>query len=67
LGSAPPAATPVLYHGQIVALNGNRLAASVHSSDGHSLTLHVALAVNTDAGTVSGTLAASPTIPGNGE
>ncbi len=59
LGSAPPA-TPVLYHGRIVALNGSRLVASVRSSDGHSLLLHVALVVNTGAGTVSGTLAAAP-------
>jgi hypothetical protein len=66
LSSAPPA-TPVLYHGRIVALNGNRLVASVRSSDGHSLSLHVALAVNTDAGTVSGTLAASPITTGSGE
>ncbi len=59
LSSVPPG-TPVLYSGQIVALNGSRLLASVRSGDGHSLSLRVALAVNTGAGTVSGTLVASP-------
>jgi sulfoxide reductase heme-binding subunit YedZ len=66
LGSAPPA-TPVLYHGRILALNGSHLVASVRSSEGHSLSLQVALAVNTGAGTVSGTLAASPTATEGGE
>jgi len=66
LGSAPPV-TPVLYSGRIVSLNGSRLLASVRSSDGHSLSLQVALAVNTGAGTVSGTLAASPTATEGGE
>ena len=66
LSSVPPA-TPVLYHGRIVALNGSHLVASVRSSDGHSLSLQVALAVNTGAGTVSGTLVASPTTTESGE
>lgn len=66
LSSVPPA-TPVRYHGRIVALNGSHLVASVGGSDGHSLSLRVALAVNTGAGTVSGTLAASPTTTGSGE
>lgn len=57
LGSS---SAPVIYRGRIVALDGNRLLASVHSSDGHGFSLQVALAVNPDAGTVSGTLAASP-------
>ena len=64
LGSSP---TPVVYRGRIVSLNGNRLAASVRSSDGRSLSLQVALAVNAGAGTVNGTLAASPTSSGGGE
>jgi sulfoxide reductase heme-binding subunit YedZ len=59
--------TPAVYRGRIVALNGSRLVASVRSSDGHSLSLQVALAVDTGAGTVSGTLAASPTASGGGE
>jgi len=57
LGSPP---TPVVYSGKIVALNGDRLLASVRSPEGRSLSLQVALAVNAGAGTVSGTLAASP-------
>jgi Ferric reductase like transmembrane component len=64
LGSPP---TPVVYTGKIVALNGNRLLAKVRSSEGRSLSLQVALAVNAGAGTVSGTLAASPTASGGGE
>jgi hypothetical protein len=66
LGSAAPA-TPVLYQGRIVALNGSRLVASVRSSEGHSLSLQVTLAVNARAGTVSGTLSASPTTSGGRE
>ncbi len=58
LGSPP---TPAVYLGKIVALNGNRLLARVRDSNGQSLSLQVALAVNAAAGTVSGTLAASPT------
>lgn len=57
LGSPP---TPVNYHGTILALDGNRVLASVRDSEGHTLTLQVTLAVNEQAGTVSGTLAASP-------
>jgi sulfoxide reductase heme-binding subunit YedZ len=55
------------YRGRIVALNGSRLVASVRSSEGHSLSLQVALAVNAGAGTVSGTLSAAPTTTGGGE
>lgn len=57
LGSPP---TPVSYHGSIVALDGNRLLANVDDAEGHRLSLQVALAVNTEAGTVTGTLVASP-------
>jgi len=64
LGSPP---TPVVYTGKILALNGNRLLARVRSSDGRSLSLQVALAVNASAGTVAGTLAASPETSGHGE
>jgi len=64
LGSA---STPAIYRGRIVALNGSRLLASVRSGDGHSLSLQVALAVDSGAGTVSGTLAASPTATEGGE
>jgi hypothetical protein len=39
----------------------------VRSSEGHSLSLQVALAVNAGAGTVSGTLSAAPTTTGGGE
>lgn len=58
LGSPP---TPVSYHGDILALNGDRLLANVRDGEGHSLSLQVALAVNARAGTVSGTVSASPT------
>jgi Ferric reductase like transmembrane component len=57
LGSPP---TPVSYHGTILALDGNRVLASVRDSEGHALTLQVTLAMNEQTGTVTGTLAASP-------
>jgi Ferric reductase like transmembrane component len=59
--------TAAVYRGRIVALNGSRLVASVRSSEGHSLSLQVNLAVNTGAGTVSGRLSASPTASEGGE
>ncbi len=64
LGSS---STPVIYRGRIVALDGNRLLARVRSSDGHGLSLQVAVAVNPGAGTVTGTLAASPAAAAGGE
>jgi len=57
-------ATPALYSGRIVALNGNRLLARVQGSGGHALSLQVAVAVNSAAGTVSGTLASTPASTG---
>lgn len=57
LGSPP---TPVSYRGSIVALNGNHLLADVSDGEGHHLSLRIVLAVNPAAGTVTGTLAASP-------
>jgi Ferric reductase like transmembrane component len=59
--------TAAVYRGRIVALNGSRLVASVRSGEGHGLSLQVALAVNTGAGTVSGTLSAAPTTSEGGE
>ncbi|MGH2831372.1 MAG: ferric reductase-like transmembrane domain-containing protein [Solirubrobacteraceae bacterium] len=52
--------SPAIYRGRIVSLNGTRLLARVARHDGHGLSLQVDLAVNSGAGTVSGTLAASP-------
>jgi DMSO/TMAO reductase YedYZ heme-binding membrane subunit len=57
LGSPP---TPVVYHGSILALDGNRMLANVRDAEGHSLTLQIDLAVDAAAGTVSGTLASKP-------
>ncbi len=54
------AQAPVDYRGSIVALEGTRLLADVSDAEGHRLSLQVALAVNAAAGTVTGTLAASP-------
>ncbi len=59
--------TAAVYRGRIVALNGSRLVASVRSSEGQGLSLQVTLAVNTGAGTVSGTLSATPTTTGGVE
>jgi len=43
-----------VYRGRIVALNGSRHVASVRSSEGHGLSLQVALAVDAGAGTSAG-------------
>jgi methionine sulfoxide reductase heme-binding subunit len=59
--------TPAIYHGQVVALNGDRILANVRSSDGRGLSLRVALAVSSGGGTVSGTLVATPAATGGGE
>jgi hypothetical protein len=64
LRSTPTAA---VYRGRIVALNGSRMVASVRSSEGHGLSLQVALAVDAGAGTVSGTLSAAPATSEGGE
>jgi hypothetical protein len=58
---------PTAYHGQILALNGNRLIANVTNSERQHLLLRVALGIEAAAGTVSGTLAASSTATGAGE
>jgi hypothetical protein len=55
------------YRGQIRALNGNRLLASVTNGEGRHLVLRVALSIEAGAGTVSGTLAASSSSAGGGE
>lgn len=55
---SPP--TPASYRGNIVALNGTRLAADVSDGEGHRLSLQIALEVNAEAGAVTGTLVASP-------
>jgi hypothetical protein len=57
LGSPP---SPVVYHGSIAALNGNRILARVSSAGGKRLTLQVALSVNPGARTVTGTVVATP-------
>jgi hypothetical protein len=63
LGSPP---TPEVYRGKIVALNGNRLLATVRGTEGRSLSLQVVLAIDSANGTVRGTLAASPTTSAHG-
>jgi hypothetical protein len=54
------ASTPAIYRGHVVALEGNRLVASVSAGGGRALSLQVVLAIAPRGGTVSGTLAASP-------
>lgn len=56
--------SPAIYRGRIVALSGTRLLATVASADKRSLSLQVNLAIDSGTGTVSGTLAASPTTGG---
>ncbi len=50
----------VSYRGAIVAIDGGRLLATVSDSAGHRLTLQMALDVTGQAGSVTGTVAASP-------
>jgi sulfoxide reductase heme-binding subunit YedZ len=57
LGSS---ATPSIYQGVIVQLSGNRMVARVKRSDGRQLSLEIALQINSGAGSVAGTMTASP-------
>jgi len=52
--------SPALYRGRIIELSGNRMAATVRRSDGRALSLNITVEANPGAGTVSGTVAASP-------
>jgi hypothetical protein len=57
LGSS---ATDSIYQGDLVKLNGNRMVAKVKRSDGRQLSLEIALKINSGAGSVTGTMTASP-------
>jgi hypothetical protein len=52
---------PALYWGRIVQLNGNHILATARRSDGRELSLDISLEGNPGAGSVNGTVAASPT------
>jgi hypothetical protein len=51
---------PALYRGRIVELSGNHILAAARGSDGRELSLDISLEGHPAAGTVSGTMAASP-------
>jgi hypothetical protein len=55
-----PSSTPALYRGRIVELSGNHILATVRRGDGHALSLSITVQANPGAGTLSGTVAASP-------
>jgi predicted ferric reductase len=52
---------PSLMQGQIESLQGQRFLARVHGTDGSALDLHANLKINGRAGTVTGSLSATPT------
>lgn len=51
-----PRSTPQAYSGQIVSLEGSRLAASVHDASGNTLTLDVVLQLDSASRTFGGSL-----------
>jgi hypothetical protein len=53
-----PTSAPSQYAGRIVALNGQRIVASLRDASGHALTLALDLAVHPSSGTVGGSLRA---------
>ena len=52
--------SPELFSGAVTALAGTQIGARVTSADGHTLTLTVALELNTAGGTATGTLQVNP-------
>jgi hypothetical protein len=56
---------PTMYKGRIAALSGTRLAARVWRSDGHELSLDIALQIG-EGGQVAGRLVASPAVSAPG-
>jgi len=52
--------SPALFSGAVTALDGTQIGARVSSSDGHTLTLTVALDINAASGTATGTLQVNP-------
>jgi sulfoxide reductase heme-binding subunit YedZ len=53
-----PTSSPSEYAGEIVALNGQRITASVRDASGHSLTLELDLQIDAASGTVGGDIRA---------
>ena len=54
------AANPTSFTGSITSLNGTDIAARVSSTDGHALTLALALSISPSGGSASGTLQVTP-------
>jgi hypothetical protein len=55
-----PSSRPRQYRGRVTALEGTNIQAQVSDGAGHTLTLVARLEINTDGGTASGTVSASP-------
>lgn len=51
-----PSSSPTSYRGQVVALNGKRLQVVASDASGRSLRLNMALAIDSNTGTVGGTI-----------
>lgn len=54
------ASSPTLYTGSITSLSGSQIAARVASTDGHALAVGLALRVNSESGSASGTVQVTP-------
>jgi DMSO/TMAO reductase YedYZ heme-binding membrane subunit len=54
-------ATPSLYQGTVVELNGNSIRAHVHDATGRTITLAMNVNIDTAAGTLTGTVSARGT------
>ena len=52
--------SPTLFSGAVTALAGTQISARVTSADGHTLTLTVALELDTASGAANGTLQVDP-------
>jgi hypothetical protein len=63
-----PTSAPSEYTGRIIALNGQRVIASLHDASGQSMTLTLDLRIDAASGTVGGDVraVASPATSGNG-
>jgi ferric reductase like protein len=55
-----PSSQPRQYRGRVTALEGTNIQAQVSDGAGHSLTLVARLQINTDGGSATGTVSATP-------
>ncbi len=55
-----PQSDPSRYHGQVTSLAGTNISAQVSDASGHRLNLLARLQINSDGGSATGTVSASP-------